>query len=197
MSAPPQCCCLQCVLPNYPDSLTESTLPGNHMEDQGRVFLKNNLHEIHIKRTCDERFSDFVQHGPSRTIHEEVDMVRAFYYSKLPEDCIYIFRRPKPWPGPELLTQLKDSGVFLVPSAHIESTTHWDPRKHPRNNSSTKPLTNWRLSTNLMERLLVSDLTLPQMKVYIVMKMIRKEFCKLLVGDRFGTFHLKLRCCVA
>ncbi|KAH3820892.1 hypothetical protein DPMN_122641 [Dreissena polymorpha] len=55
MSAPPQCCCLQCVLPNYPDSLTESTLPGNHMEDQGRVFLKNNLQRNTYQRTCDER----------------------------------------------------------------------------------------------------------------------------------------------
>ncbi|XP_052285871.1 uncharacterized protein LOC127881771 isoform X2 [Dreissena polymorpha] len=197
MSPPPQCCCLQGVLPNYPELLTESTLPGHHMDAQGRVFLKNTLHETHIKMTCDEWGIDFVKHGPSRTIHEEVDMVRAFYCAKLPDDCQYIFRRPKPghWPGSKLLTQLKNSGVFLVPTAHVENTTHWDPRKHlgtlaVRTFDNSHEL-HWRLSTNLMERLLVSDLTIPQMKVYVVMKMIRKEFCKPLVGDRLSTFHLK------
>ncbi|XP_052226713.1 uncharacterized protein LOC127841691 [Dreissena polymorpha] len=42
-----------------------------------------------------------------------------------------------------------------------------------------------------MERLLMFDITMTQMKVYVIMKIIRKEFCKPLVGDRLSTFHLK------
>ncbi|KAH3784246.1 hypothetical protein DPMN_162199 [Dreissena polymorpha] len=116
------------------------------------------------------------------------------------QNCLkiqYIFRRPKPghWPTPVLLKQLKDSGVFLVSTAHVENTTNWDPRQRlgtltVRTFDNSHELY-WRLSTNLIERLLMFDLSMTQMKVYVIMKIIRKEFCKPLVGERLSTFHLK------
>ncbi|KAH3784099.1 hypothetical protein DPMN_162050 [Dreissena polymorpha] len=140
---------------------------------------------------------DCIQHGPSLTIDGCMDSVNALYCAKLPENCQYIFRRPKPghWPGPELVTQLKDSVVFVVPTTQVENTTNWDPQKRlgtltVRTFDNSHELY-WRLSTNLMERLLMFDITMTQMKVYVIMKIISKEFFKPLVGDRLSTFHLK------
>ncbi|KAH3704029.1 hypothetical protein DPMN_079084 [Dreissena polymorpha] len=211
MSTPPQCCCLQTVSPHYPEFLlTEDPLRGHYKGAQGRQFLKSTMFHMHFKGMCNESGVDFVPHGPALTIDklkqsrgpslaisEETDFVRAFHCAKLPEDCQYLFRRPKPghWPRQDLLTQLKDSGVFVVPTAPVENTTHWDPLKHlatltVRTHDNSHELY-WRLSTNLIERHLMFDLTMTQIKVYVIMKMIRKEFCKPLVGDRLSTFHLK------
>ncbi|XP_052252981.1 uncharacterized protein LOC127859518 [Dreissena polymorpha] len=197
MSSPPQCCCLQGVQLINPELVTERKLPDHHIDAQGRVFVKNTLNEMGDQWGCDLYGISHVRHGPSRTLGEVIDLVRAFHCAKLPADCQFIFRRPKPghWPSQELLTQLKDSGVFLVPTALVENTTNWDPGHHlatltVRTYGNSHELY-WRLSTNFMERLLMFDLTITQIKVYVVMKMIRKEFCMPLVGDRLSTFHLK------
>ncbi|KAH3784271.1 hypothetical protein DPMN_162225 [Dreissena polymorpha] len=196
MSPPPQCCCLQFLIP---DSivLTDRTCPYGHVDAQGKFFLTNNALKIEITEISNEFRHDFIQHGPSLTMNDSVDMVCAYHCAKLPEDCQYIFRRPKPghWPRPEFLSQLKVSRVFLVSTAHVENTTHWDPRQ-TLGTLTVRTLDYsheryWRLSTNLIERLLMLDLTMTQMKVYVTMKIIKKEFCKPLVGDRLSTFHLK------
>ncbi|KAH3704032.1 hypothetical protein DPMN_079087 [Dreissena polymorpha] len=193
MSTPPQCCYLQPVPLTNPEFVTEITLPGCHRYAQGRMFLKNTIHEMNFKADYDKWGIDFIRHGPSRSISDDTDEVYAIYCAKLPENCQYIFQRPKPghWPRPELLTQLKENGVFLVPTNHVENTTNWDPGQHlgiltVRTYDNSHELF-WKLSTNFMERLLMFDLTITQIKV----KMIRKEFCKPLVGDRLSTFHLK------
>ncbi|KAH3784258.1 hypothetical protein DPMN_162212 [Dreissena polymorpha] len=200
MSTPPQCCCLQWPLPDY--LLVFKVLPDDlfsycHIDAQGRLFLKNNVINMFIEWYCKKAGIDYIRNGPSVILGGIVDMVNAFHCAKLPEDCQYIFRRPKPghWPGPELLTQLKDSGVFLVPTSHVENTTNWDPQQR-LGTLTVRTFDNsheryWRLSTNLMERLLMFDLTMTQMKVYVIMKIIRKEFFKPLVNDRLSTFHLK------
>ncbi|KAH3784123.1 uncharacterized protein LOC127842177 [Dreissena polymorpha] len=197
ISIPPQCCCLQLLLPYYSICLMDILFPYCHIDAHGRVFLRNNVREISITEICKEYGCHYIQRGPSLTIDDRADMVYAFHSATLPEDCKYIFRRPKPchWPRPELLTQLKDSGVFLVSTAHVENTIQWDPHQslgtltvRPNDNSDKRY---WRISTNLMERLLMFDLTMTQMKVYVIMKIIRKEFCKPLVCDRLCTFHLK------
>ncbi|XP_052226691.1 uncharacterized protein LOC127841681 isoform X3 [Dreissena polymorpha] len=197
MSPPPQCCCLQWLKPDYSITLTDRTFPHLHIDAHGRVFLRNIVMKMYITPFFKRWGRDYIQHGPSLTIDDTVDMVYAFHCAKLPEDCQYIFRRPKPghWPSPALLNQLKDSGVFLVSTAHVENTAHWDPRQHigilkVRTFDKSHELY-WRLSTNSMERLLMFDLSMTQMKVYVLMKIINKEFCKPLVGDRLSTFHLK------
>ncbi|KAH3704024.1 hypothetical protein DPMN_079079 [Dreissena polymorpha] len=132
MSSPPQCCCLQGVQLINPELVTERKLPDHHIDAQGRVFVKNTLNEMGDQWGCDLYGISHVRHGPSRTLGEVIDLVRAFHCAKLPADCQFIFRRPKPghWPSQELLTQLKDSGVFLVPTALVENTTNWDPGHH-------------------------------------------------------------------
>ncbi|KAH3784103.1 hypothetical protein DPMN_162054 [Dreissena polymorpha] len=192
-STPPQCCCLQFLRSHYSIFFPEEC----HIDAQGRLFLKNNWVKFFNEISLNEEVGYIIQHGPSLTMSGIFDMVRAFHCAKLPENCQYIFKRPKPghWPGPELKTQLKDSGVFLVPTSHVENTTNWDPQQRlgtltVRTFDNSHELY-WRLSTNLMERLLMFDITMTQMKVYVIMKIIRKEFFKPLVGDRLSTFHLK------
>ncbi|KAH3784274.1 hypothetical protein DPMN_162228 [Dreissena polymorpha] len=193
-STPPQCCCLQVLIPHI--FLPEYLFPYDHIDAQKRLFLKSIRLNMCAGVLNKEGLIDIIQHGPALTI-DDLDTVIAYHCAKLPENCQYIFKRPKPghWPGPELVTQLKDSGVFLVPTAHVENTTHWDPQ-HRLGTLTVRTFDNshelyWRLSTNLMERLLMFDITMTQMKVYVIMKIIRKEFFKPLVGDRLSTFHLK------
>ncbi|KAH3784063.1 hypothetical protein DPMN_162014 [Dreissena polymorpha] len=196
MSTPPQCCCLHKLMPN--DSLTS---PKDYLfvDAQGRVFLKNNCMKLFLKPMSELYDVDVIQHGPAQSVSSAPDLeyVYALYCDKLPEVCQYIFRRQKPghWPTPALLEQLKDSGVFIVSTSHVENTTHWDPRQHigtltVRTFDNSHELY-WRLSTNMMERLLMFNLTMTQMKVYVIMKIIRTELCKPLVGDRLSTYHLK------
>ncbi|KAH3784110.1 hypothetical protein DPMN_162061 [Dreissena polymorpha] len=192
-STPPQCCCLQILF--LPDVL----FPNFYIDAQGRLFLKSNwVNMFNAGYLNKAGLIDIIQHGPSLTIGDlNLDTVSAFHCAKLPENCQYIFKRPKPghWPGPELVTQLKDSGVFLVSTSHVENKTNWDPQQRlgtltVRTFDNSHELY-WRLSTNLMERRLMFDLSMSQMKVYVIMKIIRKEFCKPLVGKRLSSFHLK------
>ncbi|XP_052765455.1 uncharacterized protein LOC128206812 [Mya arenaria] len=89
-----------------------------------------------------------------------------------------MFKRPRPghWPRPETLAKARTCPTFLVPQGYPDS--------------ENKEI-EWRFSTSLMERLLVFDFTTAQMKVYTLLKMIRKSFIKPIVGDRLSTFHLK------
>ncbi|KAH3784211.1 hypothetical protein DPMN_162163 [Dreissena polymorpha] len=197
MSLPPQCCCLQLLMPDY-SILTEDLFQYLHIDAQGRIFFKNTLLKTFITYACKVVGRDYIQHGPALLIcGYNVDNVFAFHCATLPEDCQYVFRRPKPghWPTLTLLEQLKNSGVFLVSAAYVENTTHWDPRQH-LGSITVRTFDNshelyWRLSTSLMERLLMFDLSMTQIKVYVIMKIIRKEFFKPFVGDRLSTFHMK------
>ncbi|KAH3784112.1 uncharacterized protein LOC127842176 [Dreissena polymorpha] len=201
-STPPQCCCLQLLLPYFSNFLPGHSFRFFHFDALRRKFLKSNLLNFFIAEYSNKK-GCITQHGPALTVDNfdsfggSSDTVHAFHCAKLPENCQYIFKRPKPghWPGPELVTQLKDSGVFLVPNSPVQNTTNWDPQQRlgtltVRTFDNSHELY-WRLSTNLMERLLMFDITMTQMKVYVIMKIIRKEFFKPLVGDRLSTFHLK------
>ena len=108
LSPPPQCCCLQCLVSDVSIVLRDRTCPYFHFDAHGRVFLRNNVWEISITEICKEYGCDYIQRGTSLTIDDRADMVYALHSATLPEDCQYIFRRPKPghWPRPELLTQL-------------------------------------------------------------------------------------------
>ncbi|KAH3783976.1 hypothetical protein DPMN_161926 [Dreissena polymorpha] len=180
MAPPPQCCCLQWLVPVHSIFLTECTFPYCHIDAHGRVFMKKNRLKMFIAESGKDFGVDFINHCPLLAIGGMVDMVHAFRCAKLPEDINYFFRRPKPghWPRTKFLTQLKDTGIFFVWTAHVENTTNWDPCKHlgtltVQTFGNTQELY-WRLYTNLMERLLMFDLTITQMKVYVIMKIIRK-----------------------
>ena len=47
----------------------------------------------------------FISHGPSKSWTDELDLVLAFPCTTLPEECLFLFQRPRPghWPKPKTL----------------------------------------------------------------------------------------------
>ncbi|XP_052773633.1 uncharacterized protein LOC128212295 [Mya arenaria] len=165
---PPQHCYVQICGPEL------SLLFGHSRsrDSEGRLLLENTwLDEFILVGKC-------IRHGPSRSPNEKLDLVEAFTCAGLPEECQFMFSRPRPghWPRLETLAKARKCPTFIVPQGYPDS--------------ENKEI-EWRFSTSLMERLLVFDFTTSQMKVYTLLKMIRKSFIKPIVGDRLSTFHLK------
>ncbi|KAH3807678.1 uncharacterized protein LOC127834958 [Dreissena polymorpha] len=116
--------------------------------------------------------------GPSASWSKDVDFVQALGVSgSLQEVTKWIDRiRPGHWPTKELLSEARDCMCFLVPVGHPFSKT-----KHIE----------WRLSPNLIERNLMFNLNVTQIKCYIVLKMIKKSLFNSVVDDGITSFHCK------
>ncbi|XP_052814354.1 uncharacterized protein LOC128241464 [Mya arenaria] len=174
--SPPQHCNLQRLRPDRPLPMTvcgtEDVIDG-----EGNVFVRNdegdNLFQILAGM-------DMVSHGPSRSLSDKVDSVAAYQCAMLPAECQFLFYRPRPghWPTSDMLVQASQCPVFLVQQGYPNSPYH-------------QRLLEWRFSTSLMERVLVFSFDINQVKVYVLLKMIRKSFLKQFVGDNLSTFHLK------
>ncbi|XP_052815342.1 uncharacterized protein LOC128242290 [Mya arenaria] len=194
---PPQQCWLQRLRSDLPLPSALVVLPSDVIDSEGRVLMTNTLIEFQ------ERFgsprNDLVQHGPSRSWDEKLDLVIAYHCSRLPGECQFLFHRPRPghWPRPCTLAKARRTGVFLVPQGYSDS-----PSRPSRCHSTALNVTQdnhyypqsrweWRFSTSMMERLLVFDMNILQRKTYVFIKILRKTFLKPIVGDRLSTFHIK------
>ncbi|XP_052776124.1 uncharacterized protein LOC128214006 [Mya arenaria] len=195
----PQHCWLQFVRPDLPLPVTEVNRPNYMVDSEGRVLRTNTLIELHENMRQLGESGEMFQHGPSRSWNEMEDFIVAFHCTSLPEECKFLFCRPRPghWPRPDTLAMARQTGVFLVPQGYTE-----DPSRPVKCRSTTfhvpeenmyYPLykREWRFSTSIMERLLVFDMNIIQHKVYVFLKMLRKSIIKQVVDDRFSTFHVK------
>ncbi|KAH3829783.1 hypothetical protein DPMN_103011 [Dreissena polymorpha] len=136
-------------------------------------------------------------HGPAVTMHGFHDNVHAIHCPSLPENCLILFTRPTPghWPKQAIIKKAKECGVFLMSPGNLGNRTQYDKFiqiaymtiKYDAEFVDIQ----WRISTNMIERLLMFDINMVQMRAYVIIKMIRKEMLKPLVDDRLCTFHLK------
>ncbi|KAH3829733.1 hypothetical protein DPMN_102961 [Dreissena polymorpha] len=198
-----QCCFLQ-VGPIGSETELEITcsdgtdITGQFFCDkQGRRLLSNKPEIDSLARWLKLSTLNVEQHGPALkcSLNDVIqrDNTLALYCPSLPDDCQVLFTRPKPghWPKQQTLTNAKQCEVFLVHPGNMGST-------YDRRNSTLKinftfefSLCQWRMSTNMIERLLMFDLNIVQMRAYILTKMIRKEFLGPIVDNRLSTFHMK------
>ncbi|XP_052773624.1 uncharacterized protein LOC128212288 [Mya arenaria] len=171
---PPQHCYVQICRPELSPLFGHSSV----RDSGGRLLLENTWLDECAALHAERVGQLIIRHGPSRSCYEQLDMVTAFTCAGLPEECQFMFSRPRPghWPRLETLAKARKCPTFIVPQGYPDS--------------ENKKI-EWRFSTSLMERLLVFDFTTSQMKVYTLLKMIRKSFIKPIVGDRLSTFHLK------
>jgi len=174
-----------CRLQRTPDGRQEYRRDPVHetdvVDEQGRVLVCNTLFDNVMKHACEALGEgEVVKHGPSRSWSDEFDFVAAFPCHDLPRECEFLFTRSRPghWPKPETLEYARECQVFFIPQGHPHS---------PLNERKLQ----WRLSTSLTERKLMYDFTEEQMLVFILLKMLKKEYCKLTFGDNFSTFHIK------
>ncbi|KAH3777563.1 hypothetical protein DPMN_179010 [Dreissena polymorpha] len=100
------------------------------------------------------------------------------------KQCKFFFERPRPghWPSEKTLKKAKKYGIFIVPQGPPKST----------NICSFDYFENqWRISTNLTERLLMFSLDTVHLQAYVLTKMIRKELFMPNYQNRLSTFHFK------
>ena len=122
-----------------------------------------------------------LRRGPSNSDHEDYDFVHAFRCKTLPPEIASWFNKMRPgnWPPTELFEAARQCPCFLVPDGHRDSLT-----KHLE----------WRITPNLIERMLMFSLNVVQRQCLVVLKMLKKqEFVKYINHDRckFTTFNCK------
>ncbi|XP_052790203.1 uncharacterized protein LOC128224413 [Mya arenaria] len=195
-NTPPQHCWLQMTKSDIPMGEEDIDAP-NLFDCEGRLLLMNNgsLDNTDLQKI----FGSFERNGPELSLYNDVDIVKGFHCSESPKDCQVLFNRPRPghWPKTNTIEKAKIAGVFLVPQCYKETPSN--PTKD-RSTALTAPsclasgpsgLLEWRFSTLPIERFLVSDFNIVQLKVFTFMKLFRKEFIKPYFKDRLSTFHLK------
>ncbi|XP_052820464.1 uncharacterized protein LOC128246312 [Mya arenaria] len=173
---PPQHYLLQEIRADIPEPVTDSQQCYCLKDVNGRSFRSSLLVDIAAKMVFGKY--RMVSSGPSKSISKDVDVVAAFKCRSLPPECQAWFDRPRPghWPSAYLFRQARQCGCFLVPDGHPDSfSEHLE----------------WRMTPNLVERLLMFSLNIIQLKCYVLLKMIKKCFFAPLVGDRFTSFHCK------
>ncbi|XP_052760525.1 uncharacterized protein LOC128203247 [Mya arenaria] len=196
---PPQHCNLLCVKHEGPVPETRTNKNCYFKDNRGLVFFMNTVSIIFLKTLCLPS-EELKKHGPSMSWNDNMDYVKAFNCPVFPDECKFVFRRPRPghWPSPFLLDEARACGTFVVPQWYSESPQKQQKFKNvgPVTDDytvteSVGSLLEWRYSTSRMERLFVFDWSIQQLKVYILLKLIRKTFLKPIFGDRLSTFHMK------
>jgi len=175
---PPQHYLLQWINSVIPQPLTHTHLPGFVTDSQGRVFLSN----IAVVRVWAAKWGDeHIRHGPSNSFSEDWDFVTAFHCKTLPSEIMSWFTRMQHgyWPSQETLQAAQRCGCFLVPDGY---------------HGSVNQDIEWRITPNLIERLLMFSLNMVPIKCLVVLKMLKKqEFVKYIHCEncKFTTFYCK------
>ncbi|KAH3829836.1 hypothetical protein DPMN_103065 [Dreissena polymorpha] len=198
-----QCCILQ-LSPIDPENKINFASNDDRFDETGHLFRDKQGRILVLNKPILDVFTSDLkkptinveQHGPAIRLSGSIqpgDFTLALHCPSLSEDCQVMFTRPKPghWPKQQTITDAKRCGMFLIHPGNIGST-------YDRCNSIMKikftsdySLLQWRIATNTIERLLMFDLNIVQMRAYILTKMIRKEFLGPLVDNRLSTFHMK------
>ncbi|KAH3896907.1 hypothetical protein DPMN_021091 [Dreissena polymorpha] len=123
-------------------------------------------------------YGEVFKNGPSVSNDPDWDLVSTLPVCKpLPEIQRWIDRcRGRHWPPAQLLKAARKAPCFLVPAGHPDS----DYKREE-----------WRLSPNLIERMLMFSFNMAQIKCYIVLKLIKKSLFRKIVGDLITSFHCK------
>lgn len=150
----------------------ESSLSNAKTSDLENTFDKNNLSiingEIYLLNSylLNVAFKEYARHGPARRIKEDFgerdqDFVQAFFCRQVPSEVgeFIIRTKEKPWPTEDLKTFVKDSGYFLVPVCHKESTDH---------------SLEYRVCTPFAERKFCHSMSITQTRCLIILKMLIK-----------------------
>jgi len=160
---PPQHYLLQWIRSYIPQPLTHFHHPNCVTDSQGRVFYSN---MAVVRRFAEEWGDRHIRRGPSNSPREDWDVVEALHCTTLPPEIMSWFTKMQNgyWPSEETLQAAQMCGCFLVPVGH-----------HGSMNESIE----WRITPNLIERLLMLSLNMVPLKCLVVLKMLKnQEFVK-------------------
>ncbi|KAH3740370.1 hypothetical protein DPMN_047076 [Dreissena polymorpha] len=178
-TTPPQQYLLQVIQVYTPEPVTSLTDDRFVRKDSGQILFSAERWKQHIEyENRAKGLREATKNGPSVSWVPNWDIVQAFHVRKpLPEIQQWIDRcRGKHWPPVQLLEAARIAPCFLVPAGHPDS----DYKREE-----------WRLSPNLIERMLTFSFNMTQIKCYIVLKLIKKSLFAYIVGDAITSFHCK------
>ncbi|KAL3847843.1 hypothetical protein ACJMK2_018734 [Sinanodonta woodiana] len=122
--------------------------------------------------------------GPAIHTHHSLkelstDVVYAYRCTEWPQEGYewFLRRRLYGWPSPIQIEKARELGCFVTPAGHPHSF---------------ECLVEWRLSFSITERELTRSFEDTTMKVYILLKMIKKTYLEPYVGDAFSSYHCKV-----
>jgi len=178
---PPQHYLLQWIRPDIPQPVTHANHPDFVTDSQGRAFYSNMAIVGKAAAIFRERNMPHIRHGPSNSAWEDWDIVDAFHCKTLPPEVMSWFTKMQHgfWPSQETLQAARMCGCFLVPVGC-----------HGSVNESIE----WRVTPNLIERLLMFSLNMVSIKCLVILKMMKQqEFVKYIHCEncKFTTFHCK------
>ncbi|KAH3740422.1 hypothetical protein DPMN_047128 [Dreissena polymorpha] len=176
-TTPPQQYLLQDIQDYTPEPATSLTDDRCVRKDSGQILFSAERWKQHIEYET-RHMGEATKNGPSVSVVPNWDIVQACHIRKpLPEIQHWIDRcRGKHWPPVQLLEAARIAPCFLVPAGHPDS----DYKREE-----------WRLSPNLIERMLIFSFNMTQIKCYIVLKLIKKSLFANIVGDAITSFHCK------
>jgi len=161
-----------------PQPVTHTDDPNYVTDSQGWVFFSN----IAVVRMAAEQLGDrHMRHGPSNSFSKDWDFVDAFLCNTLPPEIMSWFTRMQHgfWPSQETLQAARMCPCFLIPDGYKGSPTEQ---------------IEWRITPNLIERLLMFSLNMVAIKCLVILKMLKKqEFLKYIPckNCKFTTFNCK------
>ncbi|KAH3795071.1 hypothetical protein DPMN_148617 [Dreissena polymorpha] len=179
---PPQQYLLQIIKRDTPEPKTCLCHGYFVKTDSGQVLLGAEIYKELLTNHIIEHHStnreNITRNGPSVSNQKNWDIVRAFHVCKpLPEIQQWIDRcRGSHWPPVQLLDAARIAPCFLVPAGHPDS----DYKREE-----------WRLSPNLIERMMMFSFNMTQIKCYIILKVFKKSLFTKIVGESITSFHCK------
>ncbi|KAL3847848.1 hypothetical protein ACJMK2_018739 [Sinanodonta woodiana] len=138
-----------------------------------RTVLRNTLH--HNIGTVSGPACHYQNNLPELS----TDVVYAYRCSQWPQEGNewFLRRRLHGWPTPIQIENAREYGCFVTAVGHPHSSEcHLE----------------WRLSFSITERELTISFVDTTMKVYILLKMIRKTYIEPVIGDAFSSYHCKV-----
>jgi len=182
-TTPAQHYMLQKMRSDRPLPVTYTDEPFHEIDSQGRVLLSNLCIHNCIGDICIAFGRHQIRSGPSDTPFDDMDMVYAFRCNSLPTEIMSWFTHDRHgyWPPAEVFEAARHCPCYLVPDGHHAS--------------ANKDL-EWRITPNLIERILMFSTNMVQRKCLIVMKMLKKERLTNVIPAshvrcKITTFHCK------
>ncbi|KAH3897048.1 hypothetical protein DPMN_021232 [Dreissena polymorpha] len=157
---PPQQYLLQVIKKYTPEAVTSIYDERCVRKDSGQTLFSSERWKQTVEQnTAEAHLGEVTKNGPSVSYIPNWDIVEAFHVCKpIPEIQHWIDRyRGRHWPPAKLLEAARRSPSFLVPAGHPDS----DYKREE-----------WRLSPNLIERMLMFSFNMTQIKCYISLKII-------------------------
>ncbi|XP_045157520.2 uncharacterized protein LOC123523848 [Mercenaria mercenaria] len=173
----PGYCLLQCLRDDAP--LPYNVVPDpHHFRDRtGRILLKNTIMSA-VAAKC---LKGGVRHGPAYAQQgqpgfNDIDNVGAFPCKSWPlQGRQWLDQQDVgQWPSDHMKRYCSNTGCFVVAVGSKENEE-----------------LEWRISTSLVERCLMFNLNITQIRCYVLMKMILKTFIKPHFGDTISSFMCK------